>query len=69
MDALATIPRAASISLINDYVNATQEDQKLVETTLDQLMRDPAFFGPEITDKILESLESGNFIKALKEEL
>ena len=69
VDALATIPRAASISFLIDYTKATPEEQETAKATLNQLRRDPNFFGPEITPVLEKTLETGNLMEALKEPL
>lgn len=66
-DALATIPRATSISLLQDYLNATPEEQQTIDATLKQIQQDPEFFGPEITDRLLKALQAGNLTSALRE--
>ncbi len=67
MDALATTPRAISISLLQDYLNATPDEQQTIDATLEQLQQDPEFFGPEITDRLLKALQAGNLTQALRE--
>jgi len=66
-DALATIPRATSISLLEDYINATPDEQQTIDATLQQLQQDPEFFGPEITNKLLKAMQDGNLTSALRE--
>ncbi len=66
-DALATIPRATSISLLEDYLNATPDEKKTIDATITQLQQDPEFFGPEITNKLLKAMQSGNLTSALRE--
>ncbi len=66
-DALATIPRATSISLLQDYLNATPDEQQTIDATLQQLQQDPGFFGAEITNKLLKAMQDGNLTKALRE--
>ena len=66
-DALATSPRATSISLLKDYFNATPDEQNTIDATLTQLQQDPGFFGPEITNKLLKAMQAGNLTSALRE--
>ena len=66
LDALATIPRAVSISLLEDYINATPDEQQTIDATLQQLQQDPEFFGPEITARLLKAMEDGNLTEALR---
>jgi len=66
-DALATIPRATSISLLEDYLNATPDEQQTIDDTLEQLQRDPDFFGPEITERLLKAMQDGNLTEALRQ--
>jgi len=68
-DAVATIPRATSISLLNNYLKATPDEQQTIDATLQQLQQDPNFFGPEITEKLQSGFENGNLVELLRQEL
>ena len=66
-DAIATLPRAASISMLGDYLRASSEEQQTIDATLKQLQQDPDFFGPEITEKLNSGLENGKLVEILRE--
>lgn len=66
-EAISSIPRARSIAVLEDYMNATQDEQQTIDATLKQLQIDPNFFGPEISDRLEKAFESGNLTQALRE--
>lgn len=69
IDAIATIPRAASISFITDYTQASPEEKQTVDAVIDRYQQDPEFFGPEITQKLEKAFENGTLVQALREPL
>ncbi len=66
-DAIATIPRASMISLLEDFVDSPPEDQQTIETVINKLTEDPLFFGKEITPKLQSAMEGGRFAEELRE--
>ena len=66
---VSTLPRAVTLSTLSSYMGATPDEQNTIEATLNQIQQDPEFFGPEITEKLLKAMESGNLVEALREEL
>jgi hypothetical protein len=66
-DAFAATPRGTMIALLENYLNASPEEQETVDNVLEQIQRDPEFFGPEITERLSEGFENGNLMEVLRE--
>ena len=66
---LSTLPRAATISMLTEYVNASPEEQQTIEATLEQITEDPNFFGPEITETLRSGIQDGTIVQKFREPL
>ena len=64
-DAMTSLPRGAMISLLEDMANAPPPQQKVAETTLQQLMEDPSSFSDEQLKKLNSSFENGKLISVV----
>ena len=58
-DALATVPRASVISLMEDWRDAGEATKGQMEVVINQLMKDPEYFGPSATAKLAQAMERG----------
>lgn len=64
-DALSTVPRAAVISMMEDWRDAGDETRGQMEVVITQLTKDPAYFGTAATTQLQKALESGSLSEAL----
>lgn len=66
MDAISTTPRAATLSMLQDYVSAKPQEQQHIERVLNNLSTDPEFYGPDAMSRLAKALEAGNFIDEIR---
>lgn len=58
-DAFATVPRAATISIVQSYLKATAEERQLIEAELNKIVENPESLA-NAPEMIRRALESGN---------
>jgi len=66
-DAIAAIPRASMISLLENYRDAGPDDQQTIELVIGKLSEDPEFFGTRVATKLQSAMENNRFAEALRE--
>lgn len=65
-DAIATIPRAATLSLLEDFVDADPSTQQNAERVLNKLAQNPDHFSDEVTKRLQKAIQNGGFIDEVK---
>lgn len=65
MDFLATIPRAATISMLEDFVDAPPEEQQRLESITVKLTEDPEYFGESASSRLLASFNNGTLVSEI----
>ena len=61
-DALAAIPRAGTLSVLDDLLNAPKAQQDQVISVMDQLTQNPEYFGAANGERIKRAISSGNVV-------
>jgi len=65
MDFLATIPRAATLSMLEDFVDAPPEVQQRIESITAKLTEDPGYFGESASSRLLASFNNGTLVSEI----
>jgi len=66
-DAIATIPRATMISLLEDWKDAGPDERQNLELVVGKLSEDPDFFGKGAAVKLQSAITNNRFAEALRE--
>jgi hypothetical protein len=64
-DALSTIPRASVISAMEDWRDAGEATRGQIEVVVNQLMKEPEYFGTAATAKLAQAMEGGDLSSAI----
>ena len=65
MDAIATTPRGAVLSIMEDFVNGSKVEKEKIEMVLNQVAENPEYFG-ESADELQQALEKGDLLRTIQ---